>query len=229
MQNTLNKKHNHKGLFITFEGVDGAGKTTILTKVHEWLNKQLKNEVVVTREPGGKNNIIAEDIRNILLNHLDCKIDYRAEALLFAASRAQHVSDFILPNLKQGKIVLCDRYLHSSLVYQGYARKLGIQNVMKINEFAIQNVFPDLVIILMLTPTQSKKRIYQSRKEKLDRLDLENDLINKTYSGYKKMIAEAPKNLVVVDASKHIDEVFASVQKILIKFLKRNKYVITDC
>ncbi|MDE6476606.1 MAG: dTMP kinase [Mycoplasmoidaceae bacterium] len=119
-----------KGIFITFEGPDGCGKTTIINLIYKDLQKKFgKNNVVLTREPGGKNNVIAEDIRNILLNKLDYKISDRAEALLFAASRAQHVKDFIIPNLRKGKIVLCDRYIHSSLVYQGYARKLGIKEV----------------------------------------------------------------------------------------------------
>jgi dTMP kinase len=121
---------NNKGLFITFEGPDGSGKSTIIGLIYDKL-KQTKygSKVVLTREPGGKNNIIAEDIRNILLNKLDYKISGRAEALLFAASRAQHVKDFIKPNIDNNKIVLCDRYIHSSLVYQGYARGLGIKEV----------------------------------------------------------------------------------------------------
>ncbi|MDE7433566.1 MAG: dTMP kinase [Mycoplasmoidaceae bacterium] len=119
-----------KGLFITFEGPDGCGKTTIINLIYKDLQKKFgKNKVVLTREPGGKNNVVAEDIRNILLNKLSYNICDQTEALLFAASRAQHVKDFIIPNLKKGKIVLCDRYIHSSLVYQGYARGLGIQNV----------------------------------------------------------------------------------------------------
>lgn len=218
MPNTSNKKY--PGWFITFEGVDGSGKTTILFKVFDWLNNVYPNRVVLTHEPGGKNNVIAEDIRNILLNHLDYKIDYRAEALLYAASRAQHVSDFILPNLKTGNIVLCDRYLHSSLVYQGYARQLGVDEVMKINEFAIQGIFPDLVFVFMLTPEQSQERIYKNRQDKLDRLDLEKDLIKKTYLGYQTLIKEVPQNLVVIDASKSVDEVFGQVKAHLEKFLK---------
>lgn len=219
MPNTSSKKY--PGLFITFEGVDGGGKTTILFKIYDWLHKKYKNRVVITREPGGKNNIIAEDIRNILLNHLDYKIDYRAEALLYAASRAQHVNDFILPNLKAGKIILCDRYIHSSLVYQGYARGLGIDRVMKINEFAIQGVFPDLVLVFMLTPEQSQERIYKNRIDKLDRLDLEKNLIGKTYQGYKNMIKSVPKNIKVIDASKTVEEVFEQVKSVLTKFLAK--------
>jgi dTMP kinase len=117
-----------KGIFISFEGVDGSGKSTILKMLYKKLLDEGK-EVVLTREPGGTNNKIAEDIRTLLLNKVEYSFDYRAEALLFAASRAQHVSDFINPSLEEGKIVLCDRYIDSSLVYQGLGRGLGIENV----------------------------------------------------------------------------------------------------
>jgi dTMP kinase len=120
----------HKGLFITFEGPDGSGKSTVLSKVYEVLkSKNYSFHIDITREPGGRNNVIAEDIRNILLNKIEYKISPRAEALLFAASRAQHVQDFIKPNLEQNHLVLCDRYIHSSLAYQGYARKLGAEEI----------------------------------------------------------------------------------------------------
>jgi dTMP kinase len=117
-------------LFISFEGPDGSGKSSILAKVFEKLQKDFNHQkFVITREPGGTNNKIAEDIRNVLLNKLEYKIDYRAEALLFAASRAQHVHDFIKPNLELGNYVLCDRYIDSSIVYQGFGRKLGVEDI----------------------------------------------------------------------------------------------------
>jgi dTMP kinase len=117
-------------LFITFEGPDGSGKSSILEKVFKQLKNDFpNNNFVLTREPGGTNNKIAEDIRNILLNKTEYKINYQAEALLFAASRAQHVHDFIKPNLEQGNFVLCDRYIDSSIVYQGFGRKLGVDNI----------------------------------------------------------------------------------------------------
>lgn len=146
-----------KGMFITFEGPDGCGKTTIINLIYQDLQKKFGQEnVVLTREPGGKNNIIAEDIRNILLNKINYKISDRTEALLFAASRAQHVKDFIIPNLESGKIILCDRYIDSSLVYQGYARNIGMENIWEINKFAILNTMPDFTILLMIEP---EKRI----------------------------------------------------------------------
>jgi dTMP kinase len=118
------------GLFITFEGPDGSGKSTLIKKLENTLFQDFKDlEVVFTREPGGTNNQIAEDIRNLLLNKMDYKIDYHAEALLFSASRAQHVKDFIQPSLEANKIVLCDRYVDSSIVYQGFGRGLGAEAI----------------------------------------------------------------------------------------------------
>jgi dTMP kinase len=117
-----------KGVFISFEGNDGSGKTTVIEKVFEHL-KNKGFDVVKTREPGGTDNIIAEDIRHILLNKVHYVFDNRAEALLFAASRAQHVHDFIKPSINNKKIVLCDRYIDSSLVYQGLGRELGIKKI----------------------------------------------------------------------------------------------------
>ena len=206
---------NNFGYFITFEGPDGCGKTTIAKEVFTILQKKYPNKVVLTREPGGKNNIIAEEIRNILLNHIDYKIDNRAEALLFAASRAQHVNDFIIPKLNEGNIVLCDRYIHSSLVYQGDVRNLGIKEVLDINKFAIQNIMPCLVILIMLEPEKCFERIKQNSRD-MNRLDCESiSLHNKVYEGYKKLANKFPENICVVDGSGSIQEITSQVMKIL--------------
>jgi dTMP kinase len=118
-----------KGFFITFEGPDGSGKTTIINMIFEQLKKDFPNKkILLTREPGSNDDKLCMDIRNLLLNK-DIKIDYRCEALLFAADRAQHVGEFLKPNLEEGSIILCDRFIDSSIVYQGFARKLGPENV----------------------------------------------------------------------------------------------------
>lgn len=208
------------GYFISFEGPDGSGKTTIANEVVKLLKVKFPNKVILTREPGGNNSIIAEDIRNILLNHVDYKINSRAEALLFAASRAQHVNDFILPNLKNNKIVVCDRYIHSSLVYQGYVRNLGIKEVFDINRFAIQGILPDIVILIMLEPEKCFERIKQNSRN-MNRLDRESIQVHKkVYEGYQKLAEKYPEVIFSVDGSKSIKEVTNDVMKILLNKIK---------
>jgi len=194
-------------MFISFEGIDGAGKTTVIKAIHDYLTSVGKN-VVTTREPGGTNNILGEKIRNLLLNETDVKIDDRAEALLFAASRAQHVACFIKPSLDEGKIVLCDRYIDSSIVYQGFGRGLGVENIMKINEFAMNGILPNITFILMLTPEQSMQRILANKEREINRLDKEQELQVKVYNALKSIINnDKTGRIIEIDASKSIEEV----------------------
>lgn len=214
---------NKKGLFITFEGPDGSGKSTVIASVYEILkNNRHQFGICITREPGGKNNAIAEDIRHILLNKIEYQISARAEALLFAASRAQHVKDFIQPNLVKGNLVLCDRYIHSSLVYQGYARKLGIKEVWDINAFGINNVLPDLTIVLMVKPEQGLERIRNNELREFNRLDQEKlSLHQLVYEGYRKIIDDNRNQTIIeVDASKSIQNVVNDVLKIIVNQIK---------
>ena len=215
----------NKGLFITLEGPDGSGKSTIVSMVHGYLLKQnFPFNVVITREPGGKNNVIAEDIRNVLLNKVEYKITDRTEALLFAASRAQHVHDFIKPNLAKGHLVICDRYIHSSLVYQGLARGIGIDKIMEINNFAIDGTLPDVVIVLMLNPHEGIERIKTNTLRDFNRLDQEiMSLHEKVYLGYQKLINDDKTGAIVsVNASRGINEVFEDVKNIIMR--KINEY-----
>ena len=166
-----------KGYFITFEGPDGSGKTTISTEVQKRLTAA-GYDAIYTREPGGID--IAEQIRRVILDPKNVNMDAKTEALLYAASRRQHLIEKVLPALEKGQIVICDRFIDSSLAYQGYARGLGIEEVFRINEFAIEGHFPDATVYLNLAYEEGLKRI-ETRAFK-DRLDLETTNFHKLVS-----------------------------------------------
>ena len=157
-------------LFITLEGPEGSGKSSVMEKVYERLLSE-GYEIVKTREPGG--TPIGEQIRNVILNQDNTKMDIRTECLLFAASRRQHLVEKIWPSLKQGKLVFCDRYLDSSLAYQGYARKLGMDNVLNVNLFATENTYPDLTLFFDVAPEIGLERINKNHNREVNRLDVE--------------------------------------------------------
>lgn len=206
----------NKGLFITFEGCDGCGKTTAITNVDRILSDN-NIEHVLTREPGGSR--IAEEIRNIILDKKNVEEDCRTEALLYAASRRQHLVEKVLPSLNEGKLVICDRYLDSSLAYQGYARGIGIDNVMSINAFAIENTMPDLTFFLDLSPEEGIKRI-SSRTRESDRLDQEKITFHqKVYDGYKIVNEMFKDRIVVIDASKTKDAIAKEIADIILRKL----------
>ena len=202
-----------KGMFITFEGGDGAGKSTVINKVYEELVK--KNlSCMITREPGGID--IAEQIREVILNVKNTKMDARTEALLYAAARRQHLAEKVIPALEEGKIALCDRFLHSSLAYQGYARGLGIEEVYEINKFAIDSYMPDLVILFDIEPKLGLERINKNKGREINRLDKENmDFHDKVREGYSILMEKYNHNIVKVDASGAVDEVYLEVSKII--------------
>ncbi len=193
------------GLFITLEGGEGSGKSTILTNIIEYLERN-NYEVVKTREPGGVR--IAEDIRNIILDKKNTNMDGKTEALLYAASRRQHLVEKVIPNLKKGKIVISDRYLDSSLVYQGYARNIGMDEILNINLFAIDNTLPKLTLILDIDPKIGLQRINKNSQREVNRLDLETlEFHNKVRKGYLKLKDLFPERIHIIDASKSIEEV----------------------
>ncbi|MDU4278402.1 MAG: dTMP kinase [Finegoldia magna] len=197
-------------MFITFEGPDGSGKSTIIQKVYDYLIEN-NYDVIKTREPGGSS--IAEKIRNLILDTENTKMGYRTEALLYAASRAQHVEETILPALNENKIVLCDRFLISSLAYQGVGRDLGIENVRKINEFAINGVFPDFVLFFDVDPITTLKR--KSSLDTADRLEKEgNNFHERVYNGYKEIL-NSEKNVEIIDATQSVEDVFSQCIKVL--------------
>lgn len=194
------------GLFITLEGPEGSGKTTAALKMVDTL-KTLGYEVVYTREPGGIE--IAEQIRQVILDPKNTAMDAKTEALLYAASRRQHLVEKVMPALKEGKIVLCDRFVDSSLVYQGMGRGLGIDTVYQMNLFAIEDVMPDLTIFFDVKPEVGLARIAADSNREVNRLDMETiDFHHKVYNGYVEVAKHFPNRIVTVDASKDKDEVF---------------------
>ena len=194
-----------KGLFITFEGNDGCGKTTVSTKVYESL-KEKWEPVFYTREPGG--NDIAEQIRAVILDPNNTAMDARTEALLYAASRRQHLTEKILPALAEGKIVLCDRFIDSSLAYQGIGRGIGMDEVLQINEFAIENHMPDATIFLSVSLETGWKRV--SQRGQLDRLDQESrEFHQRVAEGYEQVKARFAQRMIVIDAEADMETVFA--------------------
>ena len=207
-----------KGLFITFEGGDGSGKTTASKYVCGQL-EAAGYEVVYTREPGGSN--IAEQIRSVILDVNNILMDNRTEALLYAASRRQHLVEVILPALKAGKIVICDRFIDSSLAYQGYARGIGVDEVMNINQFAIENCLPDLTIYFDIEPEIGLQRIHS--RDYLDRLENESiSFHHKVHEGYKLVCERYPERIKVIDSTQSIPDVQKQTLDIVMQLVKKN-------
>ena len=206
-------------MFITLEGPEGSGKTTAV----EFAVKALEEKgykIVRTREPGG--TPIAEQIRDVILDKANTNMDPRTEALLYAASRRQHLVEKVWPALKEGKIVICDRYLDSSLAYQGGARGLGIENILNVNMFATENTFPDITLLFDITPEEGLKRISANANREVNRLDLEKlDFHHKVRNTFLELAKRYPERYVIIDASKSREEVAkATLEAILSKLCK---------
>lgn len=207
----------NKGLFIVFEGGEGTGKTTAIEKIYNWLTEN-NIDCIMTREPGGIK--ISERIREVILDKEHKTMDGRTEALLYAAARRQHLVEKVIPALNEGKVVLCDRFVHSSLAYQGFARGLGVDEVYKINEFAIEGYMPDLVIFFDLKPEIGLERINSNSNREINRLDLEKiDFHHKVRDGYKKVTSEYGQNNITIDASKSKEEVENEIKSIIEKYI----------
>lgn len=205
-----------KGIFITIEGPDGAGKSTQINLLSKYL-KDKGYDIILTREPGGTN--ISEYIRNIILDSNNTEMGDITEALLYAASRAQHVHEKIIPNLKEGKIIICDRFVHSSLVYQGIGRKLGIDKIKDINDFATQGIKPDVTLFFNIDPELALKR--KKEKSIADRLEQEDIKFHKNvYKGYLSLIEKYPNEFEVIDASKSELEIFEKIKHIIEDVIK---------
>lgn len=209
-----------KGIFITFEGTEGSGKTTII----ENIERDLRDKgylVVKTREPGGSK--ISEEIRAIILNVKNVEMDAITEALLYAASRRQHLKEVVIPYLDKGYIVLCDRYVDSSLAYQGYARGIGIEEVYQINQFATENLMPDLTLYIDVSPEIGLKRV-QKRSDKQDRLDLESMQFHQNvYDGYQILAKKFSDRIKVISGKEELSNVYENVKNEIFSFLELYK------
>lgn len=208
------------GLFVTFEGGEGAGKTTVI----EQLAQRLQNsghDVLVTREPGGIR--ISEQIRHVILHPDHTEMDERTEALLYAAARRQHLVEKIIPALQLGKIVLCDRFIDSSLAYQGYARGIGIDEVLAINEFAISGQMPHVTLFLDVTPEIGLRRIYENENREKNRLDLETiHFHEKVYEGYHHILNMFPERIKRIDATQPFHAVLDNAFKMIQNYVRSN-------
>ncbi|QJR44070.1 dTMP kinase [Mycoplasma miroungirhinis] len=203
--------------FITFEGMDGSGKTTIISKLKEkFIEENIINNFIFTREPGSSKSTEAEKIRNFILDN-DNNLSPAVEALLFAASRRINLEKAIWPALENNKIVISDRYYHSSLIYQGFLGGVGIEQVREINMVATNYTIPDLIIFFDLKPEISLKRITENRLvlDRMETIDLE--YYKKLYEGYKKLIDYEPDRFVIIDASQSIENVLNDVLNVFKK------------
>ncbi len=198
-------------MFITFEGGEGSGKTTCIKRIVKILEEE-GNSVVLTREPGG--TPISEEIRNVILDKKNTDMDPRTEALLYAAARRQHIVQKILPSLKEGKIVISDRFLDSSLAYQGGARGLGIEEIYRVNQYATEGLEPDITFFFDIDPEEGLRRIASNAGREVNRLDVEKLAFHETVRGaFQELAKRFPKRFVVIDASQKPDDVFNAVLK----------------
>ena len=206
-------------MFITLEGPEGSGKTTAVEAAVKKL-EEMGYQIVRTREPGG--TPIAEQIRNVILDKNNTSMDGRTEALLYAASRRQHLVEKVWPALKEGKIVICDRYLDSSLAYQGGARGLGVEEILNVNLFATENTWPDLTLLFDIKPEIGLARINANSEREVNRLDLEKiDFHNKVRETFLALAKRFPDRYVIIDASQSREDVAkATMDAILSRLCK---------
>ena len=203
-----------KGYFFTFEGGEGSGKSTVIKEVSSRL-EELGYKVALTREPGGVR--ISEQIREIILDK-ENMMDARTEALLYAASRVEHLAKKVVPFLEEGYIVISDRYLDSSLAYQGFGRGLGLDAVLKINMFALEYE-PQKTFFFDVTPNVGLKRI--AGREKIDRLDLESkDFHERVYAGYLELLERYPDRMIRINGNDTVQNIVETVFNDILKVVK---------
>lgn len=201
----------NQGLFITFEGADGCGKTTQMNLLKDYL-VQNGYEVVLTREPGAKG--LGEQLREILLNY-DGEVADRCESFLFLADRAQNIETIVIPAIKQGKIVLCDRHIDSTVAYQGYGRGLDLDEINSLNNIATGGIKPDLTYVFDVDVETSAKRVGDEK----DRMESAGkEFFNRVRNGYLELAKKEPQRIKVIDSTRSIEEVFQNVLKEFINF-----------
>lgn len=211
---------NRKGIFITLEGGDGSGKTTMIQRLAKFMEEE-GYPVITTREPGGIE--ISEKIRSIILDPAHTSMDARTEALLYAAARRQHLVEKVKPAIEKGAIVLCDRFVDSSLVYQGFARGIGIEEVASINRFAVDDWEPNATFYLDIEPELGLARINASRGEEMDRLDMESiSFHHKVREAYLELAHKFPERITIVDASPAPEQVEQALKDLLKKRFIQN-------
>jgi dTMP kinase len=206
-------------MFITFEGIDGSGKSTQIQLLKEMLEK--RNYVVtILREPGG--NILSEQIRQLLLDSKE-QVDPRCELLLFTAARAQLVSSVIRPALEAGNIVICDRYIDSSVAYQGYGRGLSIESIESINDFATAGLIPDITFIFDLSVDDAAKRAgfrSNDNQTKPDRMERSGDaFFERTKQGYLEIAKKSDRNIFIINANDAMNDIREQVESIVVSYL----------
>ena len=202
----------NRGLFITFEGADGCGKTTQLKMLAEYLtNKGF--EVSVTREPGAKG--LGEKIREILLNY-EGDVSDRCESFLFLADRAQHIDMIINPAVQSGKIVLCDRHTDSSVAYQGYGRGLPVERIKMLNDLAVNGRYPDMTLVFDVDVETSMKRV-GNEKDRMESAGME--FFNRVRQGYLEIAKQEPQRVKVLDAKKSIEDILKDVIELIEEIL----------
>lgn len=207
---------NKKGLFITFEGADGCGKSTQLKMTAEYLQNK-GYEVISTRDPGG--TPLGSKIREILLHH-DGKVATYCELFLYLADRAQHIDEKIIPALQEGKVILCDRYVDSTLAYQGYARGVDTEEILKLNNIVAKNLMPDLTFVFDVSTEVAEQRVVKRTNEAKDRMESEaKEFHHKVRAGFLDLAEKYPERIKVINANQEIEKVHADLIAILKNYL----------
>ncbi|MBY5033993.1 dTMP kinase [Streptococcus gallolyticus] len=204
-----------KGIFITFEGPDGAGKTSVLQALLPQL-EALGREIVTTREPGGV--AIAESIREVILEPKNTAMDDKTELLLYIAARRQHLKERILPALESGKLLLVDRFIDSSVAYQGFGRGLNAADIDWLNDFATDGLKPDLTLYFDIDVEEGLARIARNKHRDVDRLDMETvDMHQRVRQGYLSILEKEGNRVVKIDASQTLDAVVSDALAVIKK------------